>query len=260
MKTLKTRTTTIVLFGALLLALPACGKKSLDKSVDKLVKASLANDYATFKEMSHPELVEKFSAEKFKMLSQSLNLLGKFKDRSMRGIKARSGKIREGRYKLTFEKGVVRLKLTLRRGKLIAFRFTGEDLEKVMQKVRAKAFSVFKVGSFKFLDGDGKTKNNVFKAGQKIRFKITVNGMKRSGGTLKVQAAIRVMNAAGKVTIANSKFVDQSVPLKPNDLPVGTVSGSVTIPEAGHHKLQFRITDGHAGKSLTYTTALLVNK
>jgi hypothetical protein len=260
MKTLSSHATivSVAAAAALLLALPACGKKSLDKSVNKLVKAARANNYKAFKEMSHPDLVAKFSAEKFKLLSESLNLLGAFKDRSMRGIKARSGKVREGRYKLTFEKGVVDLKITLTRGKITAFFFTGEDMEKAMKKVSAKAFSVFKVGSFHFLDGD--SKRNVFRSGQKVRFKVAIYGMKPTGGNLKIQAGIKVVNASGKVVLQNPKFVDSAVPLKSDDAPVGTVSGSITIPVAGHYKLQLRITDGHSGKSLDYTTALLVEK
>jgi len=260
MKILNRRTTIIAVSTALVMALPACGKKSLDKSVDKLVKAALANDYAAFKEMSHAELTEKFPADKFKMLSESLKLLGAYRDRSMRGINARTGNVREGHYKLTFEKGNVTLKLTLQRGKLVAFRFTGEDLEKAMKKMRVKAVSEFKVGSFKYLDSDGKSKNNAFKPGEKMRFKLTINGMKPVGGNLKIQAAIRVVDSAGKEILANPKYLDQALPIKPDDLPVGTVTGSVTLPTPGLYKLQLRVTDAHAGKSLNYTTALLVEK
>jgi hypothetical protein len=258
MKTLSSRTSIVATAALLLLALPACGKKSLDKSVDKLVKAAIANDYKAFKDMSHPDLVDKFSAEKFKGLSETLKLLGAFKDRSMRGIKSRSGKVREGRYKLTFENGEVALKITLVRGKLTAFFFTGEDMEEAMKKVRAKTFSVFKVGSFEFLDGSKKRKNNVFKKGQKMRFSVSVYGMQRAAASLKIQAAIQVVDANGKVVMQNPKFVDSTVPLRPNDAPVGTVTGSVTLPAAGHYTLRLRITDGHANKSLDYTTALLV--
>ncbi len=260
MKTLSSRTTLVATAALSLLALSACGKKSLDKSVDKLVKAAMANDYKTFQEMSHPDLVDKFSAEKFKGLSETLKLLGAFKDRTMRGIKSRSGKLREGRYKLTFEKGEVSLKITLKRGKLIAFFFTGDDMEEALKKVRAKTFSVFKVASFRFLDGAKKRKNNVFKQGQRMRFDISVHGMKRVGGSLKIQAAIKVLNADGKIVMQNPKFVDSAVPIRPNDPPVGSVTGSVTIPTAGHYTLKLRITDGHTGKSLDYTTALLVEK
>jgi hypothetical protein len=258
MKTLSSGTRFVVATALLLLTLPACGKKSLDKSVDKLVNAAMSNDYKAFTKMSHPSLVEKFSAEKFKGLSQSLKLLGSFKDRSMRGIKARSGKVREGRYKLTFEKGVVNLRITLTRGKLTAFFFEGEDMEKAIKKVRAKTFSEFKVASFEFLDGDAKRKNNVFAPGQKMRFKVAVYGMKPVGGNLKIQAAIQVVNASGKVVMQNPKFVDSAVPLKPDDAPVGTITGNITIPTAGHYTLRLRITDGNTTKSLDYTTALLV--
>lgn len=258
MQSRRTRPISIALSVALGLTLGACGKKSLDKNVDRLVKAAMANDYAAFKDMSVPELPEQFPAVKFKLLSESLKLLGAYKDRSMRGIKARSGKVREGRYKLTFEKGTVSLSITLRRGKLTAFRFEGEDIEKAMKKVRLKTFSVFKVGSFEYLDADGKKKNNVFKAGDKVRYKITIHGMKRQGGTLKIQAGIRVVAANGQVVVQNPKFVDSAVPIKPDDSPVGFVDGNVTLKAPGHYKLQLHVTDAHAGKSLDYTTALLV--
>ncbi len=260
MRTPKTRMTIVLGAAALLLTLPACGKKSLDKNVDRLVKAAQANDYDAFRKMSHPSLVSEFSPEKFKILSESLKLLGEYKDRSMRGIKARTGKVREGRYKLTFAKGKVRLRLTLKRGKLIGFRFEGDDLEKAMKKARAKAFSEFKVGTFKFLDTDGKRKNNVFKVEQKARFKLSLNGMKRQGGTLKIQAGIRVVDSGGKVVVQNPKFLDSAVPIKADDIPVGNVSGAVTIQSPGHYTLYIRLSDGHSGKSLIHKEAILVEK
>lgn len=255
---MKRNTTIIALATALLLALPACGKKSLDKSVDKLVNAAIANDYKTFKEMSHPELVEKFSAKQWKGLSDSLKLLGKFKDRSMRGIKSRSGRIREGRYKLTFEKGEVRLKLTLKRGKLIAFRFTGEDLEKAMQKVRINAVSVFKVQSSKFLDEAGKDKNNVFKSGKKMRFKVIVQGLRRANGTHKLQVGYRLMSPAGKVLMKNPNYRNKAWPVKPDAMPTAKFEVALVIKTVGSYKLEVRITDGHTGKSLIYSSVFLV--
>ncbi len=250
----------LLALGATLLLLPACGKKSLDKNVDRLVKAAKANDYKAFKEMSHPDLVSKFSAEKFKLLSDSLNLLGAYKDRSMRGIKARTGKVREGRYKLTFEKGTVRLKITLVRGKLMGFMFSGDDMNEAMKKVRKRLYSEYKVGSFEFLDEANKRKNNVFGAGKKIRFKLAIYGMKRQGGTLKIQAALAVEDASGKVLIQNPKLVDSAVPIGADDIPVGTVTGSFKIANPGHYTVRLQVTDGHTGKKLDYKTALLIEK
>lgn len=258
MNSVKNHIAIIALGTALVLALPACGKRNLDKSVDKLVNAALANDYKTFKEMSHPELVEKFSATKFKELSDSLKLLGKFKDRSMRGIKSRSGRIREGRYKLTFEKGVVQLKITLKKGKLMAFRFTGEDLEKALRKVRINAISVFKVHSSKFLDEAGKDKNNVFKSGQKMRFKVIVHGLKRATGTHKLQVGYRLMNPAGKVLMKNPNYRNKAWPVKPDALPAAQFEVALVIKTVGSYKLEVRITDGHTGKSLTYSSAFII--
>lgn len=243
-----------------LLALSACGKKSLDGAVDRLVKAARNNDYDAFRKMSHPELAAKFPPEEFKLLSQTLNALGTYKDRTMKGIKARSGKVREGRYVLTFDKGKVKLKLTLVKGKLTAFLFSGQTLEKAMKQARAKAFAVFKVGAFLFLDANGKPKNNVYRVTDKIRFKMSIYGMKPSAGTLKLLAGMRVTDAGGKVVLKNPKFVDSSVPIKPGDPPVATVSGKVKLGAPGHYALQLKITDVHAGGSLEYTSAILVEK
>ena len=105
------------------LALPGCkSKKTLDKNVDKLVEAVQKDDYQAFKEMSHPDLVEKFPKVKFTVLSAAINSLGKFKDRKMRGIEVKGGGLKRGRYKLKFDKGTIRLRIELVDGKLTAFR------------------------------------------------------------------------------------------------------------------------------------------
>ncbi|MFH2010459.1 MAG: hypothetical protein ABI333_27920, partial [bacterium] len=218
-----TRKTIPALFVVLsiLAAVPACkSKKRLDKSVDKLVTALVQNDYKAFEQMSHEKLVAKFPKSKFGLLSQSVNLLGKYKERTMKGIHARTGKVREGRYVLTFEKGKANLELTLVRGKLTAFLFSGDDIEAAMRKVRVQAFSKFEVGSFQFVDTVGNAKNNVFRVGETIRFRIAVHGLQLSGTTLKVVADLQVVDAQGKVVLDKPKLVDASLPGKPDDPPV----------------------------------------
>ena len=259
---MKTRASrmTVAALGLLLLGLPACGKKNLDKAVDKLVNAAVKNDYDAFKAMSHSALVDKFPAEKFKLLSESLKLLGKYTDRTMKGIHAKTGKRRKGRYKLAFEKGTVFLEITLVRGKLTGFLFTGDAIEEAMKQVKNRAFGTFKVGGFKYLDAAGKDHNNVYKAGEKVRFSVAIFGMQRKNKQLKLLAGLRVVDAQGKVLLQKPRFVDQALPLKDGEPPVATATGTVTLPNPGHYKLQLKLTDVFAGKTLDYSSALLVEK
>ena len=239
-------------------ALGACGKKKLDKNVDRLVKVVVENDYAALKEMAHTSLVEKYPPAKLEYLSNALKKLGAFKERTMKGIEARSGRIRRGKYKLKFEKAEIRLTLTLKDGKLIGFMFSGEAFEKAAKEVRNESYKEFKVIAFKFFGPDGKPKNNIYKAGQPIRVKIGVSGLTRTPKGLHVRAAIRVLNPQGQAVITNPNFLNNVLPLKPDDPPVATLSANLKLPVPSAYKIQLRIFDVGGNRHVDYQQAVVV--
>lgn len=112
-----------------LLCLGACGKQKLDGTAEALVQAAMKNDYAAFRALAHPDLVVAFPEGKLAGFSRTLALLGAYKGRSMTGIEAKTGEVRKGTYKLSFEKGDIELELTLTGDKLTGFNFTGETLK-----------------------------------------------------------------------------------------------------------------------------------
>jgi len=233
-------------------------KKTLDKSVDKLVKAALKNDYEAFKRMSHPALVDEFPRAKFAELSAALKRLGSLQDHTMKGIKVHSGGVRRGTYALRFEHGMVRLELTLTKGRLTAFRFTGEDLLHALRAVRNKKYGVFKVGGFRWLTPDGKPKaNNIFPAGKQLRFAVEIWGLKRTGGNLSIHMHMKVQQG-DQVFMDKPDFFDRPIPIKPEDPPVATVNGQVTPKRPGLYTMSLRITDKVAKRTLVFQQAFQV--
>lgn len=233
-------------------------KKSLDKTVDKLVKAALANDYEAFKEMSHPALLDEFPKTRFAEFSAALNRLGALKDRTMKGIKVHSGGVRRGTYALRFEHGRVKLKLTLTKGKLTAFRFTGEDLLRALKAVRQKKFGVFKVGAFRWLTPKGKPKaNNIFPAGKLLRFAVEIWGLKRAGGNLGVQVHLKIAQGA-HVFLDKPTFFDSDLSIPAEAPPVATVTGQFTPKRPGLYTMTLRIKDKKAGHALVHQQAFQV--
>ncbi len=243
---------------ALALAPGCASKKTLDKNVDRLVKAALANDYAAFKDMSRKKLVEKFPKRRFELLSQALHELGAYKERTMKGIEVKAGGLRKGRYSLRFEKGTVRLDLTLFKGKLTAFLFKGADLEKAMRKVAQAKYGQFKVGLFEWRDSKGKPRSgNVFKLGPPLKFGMEVWGLKNAGKTMSMKVDLQVVSGE-RLILNRPSFVEGPIKLPPDTPPVANVTGTLKVPGPGAYTLLLRITDKVAKRTLVHKQAFRV--
>jgi hypothetical protein len=235
-----------------MLVAPACGKKKLDKHVDALIEALQKDDYDRFVEISHSGLQDNFPKRKFSNLAKAINQLGKFEERTMQGIHVKSGGFKEGRYKLDFSAGTIKLVIKLRNSKLVSFKFSGDPIEKAMKKVRNASYKKFKVLGFQFLDDAGKKKNNIYQVGQKIPFKVGVQGLKAKDGKFHLRADLQLTTSNGKVLMRKAGFIDSTIDIKPDGPPVATVSGKLSVPKKGTYKIQLRIIDKVAGKKLAH--------
>jgi hypothetical protein len=246
--------TGLVLMTLVALAGPGCqSKKNLDKNVDRLVKAARSNDYAAFEKMSRPELVEKFPRSRFKMLAKALSELGSFEERTMQGIEVKAGGIRKGKYSLRFAKGKVKLELTLAKGKLVAFMFSGEDLREAMRKVNRERYAELKVGRFQWTDAQGEPRpGDQHRLGQPIKFKMEVWGLKKAGNKLNVKVDLQLVRGE-QVLINRPGFVDKPIEIPASMPPVATVTGNLKVPQPGAYTLRMRILDRIAQKSLIHT-------
>jgi hypothetical protein len=110
-------------------------KATLDKHVEGLRKSVEANDYSQVMTLCHPDLKRKVSKRMVAIAAKALAKLGPFKERAMRGIQVRAGGPSTGNYKLTYEKGVVRLRIRVYEGQIVGFRFHGEDFKRALRQV-----------------------------------------------------------------------------------------------------------------------------
>lgn len=218
----------------------ACNKPQLDASADALIQVAQTQSYAGLKALAHPDLIAAFPEQQLVLLSQSLKRLGPLQSRSMTGFNTATGGVRSANYTLTFAKGTVDLELTLTEGKLTRFRFTGAALQRAMREVQ---FSEFKVASFEFTDGAGKPHGSIFKVGEPLRFSLVVHGLTRTPQGLPVKAQLRVTAADGSVLLDKPDFLDTVLQLKPDDPPVATLTGNLTLPRPGMYKIALQVRD-----------------
>jgi hypothetical protein len=248
--------------GVLLSGSAACGKKTLDKNVDRLVGAVQKNDYEAFKGMCKSGLAEQFPPVKFERLHKAIDALGSYNERTMQGIHVKSGGYKEGRYELEFDKGTIKLVLKLQDGKLIGFKFSGDPLEAAAKKIASKENKKpgeLKVLGMRFLDGEGKPKKeSSYPAGTKMPFKVGVQGLTKASGTMQVRADLQVVDSKGKVVLHKAGFVDTSISVKPDSPPVATLSGKLTIGKPGKYEVKLRVIDVPSKRALTYEKPLLV--
>ncbi|MDY0003463.1 MAG: hypothetical protein RBU30_19350 [Polyangia bacterium] len=263
MRTINVTASKTALFQALLitsgvLAGAGCqSKKNLDASVDRLVKAAIKNDYAEFKAMSAPALADQFPPEKFAEFSKTLALLGDYTERTMKGIKVKTGGLQEGRYVLRFAKGKVDLELKLQKGKLIAFYFTGDDLTRAMREARDRKFAEFKLAGFQWRDSGGKPASNIYKQGQSIHFLVEVWGLKLEDKSFNLKADLKVLSGE-KLVLDQPAFVNKVLPLSEGQPPLASLNGNLNIPEAGNYKLVLAVTDKNTQKVTSHEEAFVV--
>jgi hypothetical protein len=251
------RTILLGLLGVLVLS--RCStKQKLDEGVDLLVQSAVSNNYQGFTAQSHPELVKAFPAKSFEELSHALAKLGAYQSKSMTGMEVSTERGRTGNFSLSFAKGKVTLELTLKEGKLVAFKFSGDAMKQALREVSNEAYDVFKVNTFEFLDADKKPKNNIYQAGQPVRFRMIVQGLKRSGESLKLKVQLRVKDAEGKIIFAKPDFLDTTLSIKPDDPSLATVKGDLEIPTKGMYKIELLIADGVSNRSLEHSQVLSI--
>lgn len=255
---LSQRLRSITALVALALLVGGCAaKRNLDGHVDRLVKSAWDNDYAAFQKMSVPALAEQFPRERFEALSKALHSFGPFKERTMKGIEVKTAGVRKGRYTLRFEKASVELEITLQGEKLTAFSFQGDAIMKAMTEVNQAKYSTFKTAEFQWQDASGKAKNNIYKAGTPVHFRMEVWGLKPENKSLLLRADLMVMS--GPQPILNRPgFVDKPLPLAEGMPPVATLTGNVIVPNPGNYKLIMRVTDKATQRHLTHEEAFLV--
>ena len=242
------------------LLLTGCGsKKNLDESVDQLLAALAAGDHARFSAMAVPELAAKIPPPKFEVFAKITQKLGALQQRSMTGINVKTGGVRSGTYSLTFAKGTAELELTLQEGKLIAFELKGDAVKQAMRQIEEEQYATFKVASFEFQDEDKKAKNNIYKAGQVIRFTVEVYGVTIVAGEVKLKARLQVLSTDGKQLADYPSFLDTTLKAQ-GTARVATVSGKLPTASAkpGTYKLLLTINDVSGNQTLDYTQAFVL--
>ena len=239
-----------------------CGKKkTLDKTVDGLVEALQKGDFDAFKGLCSPGLAEKVAEADFERMSKAFVRLGKFEDRTMKGIEVKSGAPDEGRYDLDFERGEVHLEIKVDDDVIYAFDFTGDAIETALKEAAQEKYAEFAVFDFQFVDkksGRTNPRGNVFAKGGPVAFHFAVSGVQQKDGHFYVKVGLRTKGADGKVQGEKPDFLDARMKAEDGQPPVVTINGSFPANIAGPAQMELDILDVPSGKSMTYSQGIVV--
>jgi hypothetical protein len=238
-----------------------CGKDVLDQRAEELVQAFSTNNYAAFKLSARPELVAVLPQKDFEDMAKGILKLGAYKDKTMHEIHTEAGGKKTSTYDLNFAKGVVNFELDLQDEKIMRFNFSGPVMTEAMSEYRKEKYATFKVGSFQFLDGEKKPKNNIYKVGEDLNLTMDVYGLAVAAGSMHIKSALKILDAAnGALLFEQPNFQDDVIPLNEGDLQVATLAGHISIPIKGSYKVGFVITDVNSGKVIEYAEAFIAEE
>lgn len=243
---------------ALLASAPGCqSKQELDTNVDGIVGALSECDHAALDKQIAPALASELQA-KFDGMCKVVQWFGPLEDRKQTAISVTPERS-TGNYDLTFKRGQLQLEVVLADGKIIGFTFTGDDWATAEAAVAAERFAEYKVYGFEWLDADGA----VHAAGNKyapggINYRLQVGGIAAKDGKYNLALTTRILDAQGTKLWESPQPDAMSFDEDPRVGPLGVVNGSVTIPNAGTFRIELVIEDKNAGKTTTYTQAVVI--
>lgn len=245
----------LVLLAVMVVVCACASKKQLDREADELREAVEKNDFAAFGALFvGGKAPEGISAADVERLSTALASLGAFKDRSMKSISVKSDAPDKGAYELQYEKGVVKLEISVVDSKLVSFNFHGDDLKKALIESASKNF---KLTFFAFVDGPkGKPiEGNILPPGP-VHFVAVVQGLTRKDSSVHVR--MKATLAQGEETLASKELLNQTLPVKPDSPPDTTLSGHFPMNKPGAYRLRLDILDAHGQRDVTHEVAFEV--
>jgi hypothetical protein len=156
----------------------------------------------------------------------------------MKSISVKSGQPDEGKYEIEFEKGTVELDLSVVDGKLVSFRFYGDDFEKALQ---ANAGPPLQTGQFRFVEGPGgkPIPGKKLKAGP-VHFVLGVAGIKAVDDKLSFKWSVKLLKDEQQLD-SHEQTVNQPAGGKP--YVTGTLSHAFEAKEPGAYLLRFDVQD-----------------
>jgi hypothetical protein len=223
----------------LLLALGCAAKKDLDKTATALREAATAGDYEGFTKLfvSPEEIAQKFPPAKLEMVSKTLKAMGAYKDQSMKSISVKSGQPDQGKYEIQFEKGTAMLDLEVVDGKLVSFRFYGDDFENAL---KANAGPPLQTGQFRFVKAQGEPIPGKKVPVGPVRFALGVAGIKAANDKLSFQWSVKLMKGE-EVVDQHQQTINE--PAGGKQYVTGTLSHTFEVKEPGSYLLRFDIQD-----------------
>ncbi|MEM6995608.1 MAG: hypothetical protein AAF721_34170 [Myxococcota bacterium] len=243
----------------LFIAVPGCGtKKKLDASVDEIVGGLGACD--------RPRVTKVISASGhgqleagFDEMCKTIAWFGPLTERKQTGIHVGTGGS-SGTYDLTFEKGSLRLSLTIVDDEVAGFEFTGEDWEEARKALHAEKYAEFKVYEFAFRDKDGNENaaGNKYPRGR-VPWAMKLGGLATKDGKHRIGIKTRIRKADGPVMFESPKFNPIEFEARA-DIPsvVGNISDVAHIPEVGTFHLEFDLRDELSGKETTTSQTVVI--
>jgi hypothetical protein len=233
----------------------ACSsKKELDAVADRVVATLQRNDRQAFNAIAHADLRSKEKPGAFTAFAAAFERLGAYKGKSMTWIGVESGGIRKATYVLSFAKGDVMMKLTLKEGKVHYMAFQGRSLIQRLQLVTGTPSGALRVQSFRWLH-EGKGERGSYRPGEPIRFELKLSGLRRDSEGILVRVGLSAISDVGTVVVDNPTYAE----VKSKSTAATTVvPGELKLPEPGNYRIELAITDMKSRATLDHAQPLTV--
>lgn len=248
------RATRSVFAGLILgLLLPSCGNRSgLLRAADELLSSFATQDYAAFERVTSRRLALGFKQPRFRQLAAALQRLGKLEGRALKSDAVRAGGADRGVFELRYAKGAVRLSLTLRQKKVVAFALDGVALKRALRLQRQG----FLVEGLRLLDVRGKPRQ-AFGAGDPVIVELAMAGLKKAhDGKVGLKVDLRVLGPNGQPAMVQPQLIDAVRPAPPEGQSA-VFAGRTTLPR-GKLQLDLLLMDPASGRRLHRSVGVVV--
>lgn len=247
------RATSAVFAGLILgLLLPSCGNRSgLLAAADRLLGSLAAQDYAAFERVVSRRLALGFKQPRFRQLSAALQRLGKLDGRVLKSDAVRAGGADRGIFALRYGKGALKLSLTLRQKKVVAFELDGAALKRALRLERQGIL----VDSLRLLDVHGKPQQ-AFGAGDPVIVELAMAGLKAHGGKVGLKVDLRVLGPNGQPAMVQPQLIDR-VRRAPPPGQSTVFAGRTSLPR-GKLRLELLLLDPVSGRRLRRFVGVVV--
>jgi len=186
----------------------------------------------------------------FKVTSKTLQRLGKVKHNSIESFQNKNG-IYIGQFEVEFEGMKAELTIATKEDKLLAWEFSGEEMESQLSYTFFDSFTELTLIASTLKDAEGNKHEPVFSHGEKLHITLMIAGFERRTNFAHVRLNMNLKNDKGEL-LRTIKVVDNSLKIKTNEPPAITLNTWLALTEPGNYTVELEVQDVYSNEYLVH--------